>query len=93
MRVDHFRYGRGSEGNGVNLGPLTIWFSYRTPVAFSLHGETIVRRNDWGTTTGRHLNEIDGGATDKRVSGEEFKEQLRSALLRAALSKLGSYFT
>lgn len=63
--------------NGV-----TIWFSYRTPVAFQTDGRSIVRENDWSTTTGKHLNYIDGGtpeAKKARVSGEEFERLLSAA--------------
>lgn len=65
-------YGRGSNAVYVELGPLTVWFSYKTPIAFSLNGQLVVRRNDWSTTTGGHLTAIDGGNKDSRVDGETF---------------------
>lgn len=64
----------------VEVGPLTIWFSYSTPIAYNLPGEgTVVRRNEWGPTTGRHMNEIDGGSADRRaarIDGAEFVARL-----------------
>jgi len=67
----------------VDVGPLTVWFSYRTPVAFHTY-ETglVVRENDWSNTTGRHLNYIDDGVKGKRISGAAFEEQLRALLSR-----------
>lgn len=52
-----------------------FWFSYKTLVAFSgPSGDTIVHTNDWSTTTGKHLNAIDGGGAAKkaRLSGSDF---------------------
>ena len=54
---------------------LTVWFSYKTPVAFYSHATgKVVRENDWGPTTGKHLNWIDGGDKKSRVSSEKFEE-------------------
>lgn len=52
----------------------TFWFSYHTLVAFkSVAGSRVVHVNDWGTTTGKHLNAIDGGDKVSRVDAETFK--------------------
>jgi len=62
----------------VDIGPLTVWFSYKTPVAFQVDGKPrVVRKNDWAATTGKHLNWIDGGkdnpqAKKRRVDSETF---------------------
>ena len=58
---------------------LSIWFSYKTPVAFATSGRFVIRENDWSTTTGRHLNAIDPDKS-KRVSGDEFERQLSEVL-------------
>lgn len=51
----------------------TYWFSYKTLVAFQKgFGPTIVRRNDWSTTTGKHLNAIDNGDKKARVPADVF---------------------
>lgn len=56
----------------------TFWFSYKTLVAFKkLGGPRIVRQNDWSTTTGKHLNAIDGGDKKSRVSAVEFERLYR----------------
>lgn len=58
----------------VEIGPLTVWFSYKTVVAFQLGGEPrVVHTNDWGPTTGKHLNWIDRGDKSSRKSAEEFQ--------------------
>ena len=63
----------------VIVGDLSIWFSYETPIAFSSPDELVVLENVWGSTTGKHLNSIDGGgekAKARRVSSDEFDRAL-----------------
>ena len=48
-----------------------FWFSYDTLVAFCVKGEFHIIKNYWGTTTGKHLNWIDGNH-DIRETREEF---------------------
>lgn len=60
----------------VHLGPLTVVFSYETPIGYYPPvGGRVIRENDWSTTTGKHLTYLDGGSKDARaarVSGVEF---------------------
>ena len=50
----------GPSSTEVKIGPLTIWYSYSTPVAFQIDGQPLrIARNNWGPTTGKHLNAID----------------------------------
>jgi hypothetical protein len=65
----------------VEVGNLTVYFSYKTPVAYCDGNGLVCRENDWGPTTGKHLNAI----TDKfnRIPGEQFEDRLREALARA----------
>lgn len=59
----------------VTIGKLTVWVSYDTLIAYQYGGAPIViRRNDWGSTTGKHLNEIDPDHS-KRIDGREFEKQ------------------
>lgn len=64
----------------VSLGHLDIWFSYETPIAYREGwGPTVVRKNEWSNTTGRHLAFIDGGtveAKNERIPGDVFMQQL-----------------
>ena len=63
----------------VNIGTVMVWFSYDTPIACRASGERVVRENIWSTTTGKHLNAIDGGTKEakaERVSSAEFDRAL-----------------
>ena len=75
----------GAHALQVFLPGVTVWFSYKTPVAFKVGaGPRIVRQNDWGPTTGKHLNAIDGGDKKSRVTGEEFERLWAEAAIRKA---------
>ena len=64
----------------IDAGPVSVWYSYRTPVAVQVDGgPVIVRENEWGPTTGKHLNAIDGGDKRSRVSSEAFLVTLAAA--------------
>ena len=39
-------------------------------------GDLFVRVNDWSTTTGKHLNAIDGGNKKARIAGDKFEAML-----------------
>lgn len=58
---------------------ITVWFSYKTPVAFAKDGKKYVRQNEWGPTTGKHLNWIDRGDKESRIGGQEFERLLAEA--------------
>lgn len=59
---------------------LSIFFSYDTVVAFqSPSTGTIVMENQWGPTTGKHLNLIDNGDKKNRVKCSNFGEMLQNA--------------
>ena len=65
----------------INVGALTVWFSYETPIAFKngTWSTLVVSENVWGPTTGKHLNYIDGGTKEakaNRVSSEDFNRAL-----------------
>ena len=64
----------------VNIASVSVWFSYETPIAFAYGGQTVVCHNIWSSTTGRHLNKIDGGKKINRVSIEKFYELYRNAV-------------
>ncbi len=64
----------------VEIGYVTLWFSYQTIIAFyfPIVGK-YVRQNEWGPTTGKHLNWIDGGdkkAKSERLTGKDFEQKL-----------------
>ena len=65
----------------LDLPGLRVWFSYETPVAFrSAETGRLVRENDWSTTTGKHLNRIDGGDRSSRIPGDVFERELDIAI-------------
>lgn len=74
---------RNTQSHWVELGGLTLYFSYRTVVAFRT-SETglVVSENVWSTTTGRHLNEIDDGDKKSRLPHAEFEQRLNEVLAR-----------
>jgi hypothetical protein len=52
----------------VCLNSIEIYFSYETPIGFRSQGRLYVCENCWGPTTGKHLNAIDGGNKNGRMS-------------------------
>jgi len=73
--VDYSSNNYGSS-RSVYIGSLTLYFSYDTVVAFSSPKTgLVIRKNDWSTTTGRHLNAINENKKI-RIDGEEFEKQL-----------------
>ena len=84
LNIKKWNYGNYSSNNygahslAFQLGAVTVYFSYETPVAFSAPGHgLVVRVNDWGTTSGKHLNWIDGGDHKNRLPGSEFEPLLK----------------
>ena len=64
----------------VNVGPFTLYYSYTTLVAFRAPNTgSVVRSNDWGPTTGKHLNWIDQGSKSDRLPGEKFEAKWAEA--------------
>ena len=65
----------------VTLGTRRVAFSYETPIGFKtmiprLTNRWTTRVNDWGPTTGKHLNELDFGRKADRLDSDEFESQL-----------------
>ena len=82
-------YGQySSENYGVNtlvvrINNLTLFYSYRTIVAYQdAEDGKAVCENEWGVTTGKHLNWIDGGNKKNRLDYDTFQEKLHKALER-----------
>ena len=76
----------GSNFATVSFPNFNIWVSYRTPIAFWTRGTGFVcRENDWGPTTGKHLNAVEPDK-GKRIGGAEFEAQLAEVLKAFGLS-------
>ena len=64
----------GANSMRVVIGDLTVWFSYRTPIAFSIGDHYVIRQNRWGATTGRHIGLLERSEYfGPRVSDHEFE--------------------
>ncbi len=70
----------------VEMKHLDLYFSYDRLVAF-VHNhpnegvKTVVRVNQFGSATGRHLNQIDGGSLEarrRRVYLTDFEDQVKA---------------
>lgn len=91
VRIDGYG-GYSSQNYGVNalrvqIGSLTLWFSYNTIVAFQEPGKLPrVCENLWGSTTGKHLNSIDGSDKKSRLKAAEFEAELADLLARHGLA-------
>lgn len=65
----------------ITLNGLRLYFSYNTCIGFELPGYTkVIRKNEWSVTTGKHLNQLDGGVKKDRVDGKYFEILLRDAI-------------
>lgn len=65
---------------GEGKANLVVYFSYQTPVAFEHPQRGLVcRHNQWGSTTGKHLNAIQPDHK-KRVDGAEFERLFQESL-------------
>jgi len=67
---------------------LTIYYSYNTCVAFKGYVSDekrglFVMKNYWSNTTGKHLNQIDGGNKQNRLDEKEFTKLFKKALKNA----------
>ena len=69
----------------VSTDRYRIAFSYQTPIAFwTLEGiGWTVRENDWGPTTGKHLNDLDNGDKAHRLPLAEFETALAKVITRS----------
>ncbi len=63
-----------------DLGDIIIFYSYETVVAFLNSSGLTVQENNWGATTGKHLNAIDNGNKKDRIPSAEFETALLEAL-------------
>lgn len=71
----------GAHSIAVKIGRQTFYYSYDTIVAFEGYDRKgnhyfCIHQNDWGVTTGKHLNAIN---SDKsiRLNDDEFVKQLK----------------
>ena len=83
-------YGKYSSSNYgscryVEIGNLTLYFSYETVIAFNDGRGLIASENCWKQTTGKHLNWLEPEKF-KRYPREEFEKELEKVLTSHGLS-------
>jgi len=78
MEVSNY-YNKQSNNTLVRTNRGDVWFSYKTPIAFyTFTTGLVISENDWGPTTGKHLNSIDPDKS-KRIKRADFMDQLTNA--------------
>lgn len=70
----------------VYVGNLRLEFSYSTVIAFFGPDDSAVSENVWGPTTGKHLNNVDGGNKKDRTKRDEFVTRLDAQLAKLGLN-------
>lgn len=63
----------------IDMFGMKIWFSYETPIAFEWNGHRLIRDNEWGPTTGKHIKYVKC-LNDVQVSGTTFLTELEHAI-------------
>ena len=63
----------------VTIGDLSLAFSYQTVIGYRCRGGWTLCENEWGPTTGKHLNHLDPDRTN-RVHRGDFEAGLSAAL-------------
>ena len=81
LRLRNMNENGAKNFNKVEIGDLELYFSYETPVAFRTSKTgLVVSENIWGSTTGKHLNWLDGGRKQHRIPNDEFEKQLNELI-------------
>jgi len=66
----------------VDIEFIRLYYSYKTVVAFSTPDTgLVIRKNEWSTTTGKHLNAINSDHSI-RISGLDFEKHLEAIMDR-----------
>ena len=69
----------GAHSLAVRMGGLTVYFSYKTPIAYETLGDLVCSENYWSSTTGKHLNWIQPDKK-QRIPNDVFNTQLIAEL-------------
>lgn len=88
MSISISHTGATNNAATVYIGNLALHFSYTTLVGYDDHHDgLVVRQNDWGPTTGKHLNALDNGNKESRLPKAEFDTKVAAMLKRHGLDK------
>ena len=74
----------GAHSIAMNIGNVTLWWSYDTVIAFSTGYPVVVSENNWGPTTGKHLNAINDDHSTRLPRGK-FEKELTKCLKKHKL--------
>ena len=81
--------GRNTKAVCVSIGPIDLYFSYRTVIAFRAPGHGLnISQNLWSTTTGRHMNEILHMMDKDRIPRDQFEKKLLNVLAHYGLTEI-----
>lgn len=58
--------------HNIECDGVLVWFFYETMIAFAVGSRIFCRHNEWGNTTGKHLNTIQPDHS-KRMSAVDFE--------------------
>ena len=72
----------------LDIGNLSVWFSFDTVVAIQdgCESPVLISENCWGPTTGRHLHAIDGGEKKHRLPRDVFEAEVAEILKARGLA-------
>lgn len=89
-QIKKWNYGNYSNNYGahciaIDVGSLTLYFSYDTVVAFTDDSGLVISENNWGSTTGKHLNAISENKK-LRIPRADFEAKLNEVLKKHDLS-------
>lgn len=90
MEVKKWNYGNDKTGKcqAVQVGKLTLYFSYDTIVGFhDYENGLVISENVWSRSTGKHLNWIN--SKQEKTDYKEFRAKLKETLSRYKLIKEG----
>ncbi|TFG23158.1 MAG: hypothetical protein EU529_08185 [Promethearchaeota archaeon] len=86
INIDKWNYGNYKTNNyaghtqAIRIGDLTLYFSYKTVIAFSNYKYGfVISENIWSMTTGKHLNWLDSDKK-RRIPHKEFQKLLNNVL-------------
>ncbi len=65
--------------NMVSINGVNIYFSYQTAIGVMSGGKSVISVNDWGPTTGKHLNYLEQDKS-KRVPQIEVEQAITRLL-------------
>jgi hypothetical protein len=72
--VDYDKESISGKSTAIEINNCVFYFSYITLIAFKIKGKLFVHENVWSVSTGKHLDCIDGGDKENRLTAKQFKE-------------------